>query len=241
MNFKIISSRIYYPNYCFDCSAPFFGWTCPRCGGQRVDRKQKDQMLQRLQIWFDKMAEEREMKMNITTRMIAVVILIGMIIAVLLLQGCSVLRPLVSGPVVQLPETAKDQLFQTIASTNWLLTLTIIGVGAGFFAFLNGSSKGLQFMAACFVTLSLVLGLTRYSAWIAAVAMIGAVALVLYSVLVKNKALKEVISGVQGIRRLDLVTDGSLAHKVLTEIGDRLDVVQSKSTKAIVKTIRSIL
>ncbi len=149
-----------------------------------------------------------------------------------------------SGPPV-VPETAKEQLFQSIASTNWLLTLTIIGCGAGFFAFLNGSSKGLQFMAACFVTLSIVLGLNRYSAWIAGFAMVGAVILVVYTVWVKNRALKEVVQGVQNIRESSFIhNEPGLPNRTINmakTITEGLDDVQSIITKSIVKAVKGTL
>lgn len=169
------------------------------------------------------------------------IIWILFIIGILLLSGCAIFGGQ-SDSLAQLPETPEQQLFQTIAKTNWLLTATIIGCGAGFFAFLNGSSKGLQFMAACFVVISLIIGLARYSAWIAAISMIGTVCLMVYSVLVRNKAMREVVQGVQDIRdepTFNQFVGGpgntALANDIVNEY---LDEVQSKTTKAIVKQVK---
>ncbi len=155
------------------------------------------------------------------------------IIGTLLLSGCSLFQMSSADKIASLPETPQQQLFQTLAKTNWLFTLSVVGVGAGFFAFLNGSSKGLQFMAACFVVISLIIGLTRYSAWIAAIAMIGTVCLMAYTMLVKNKALKEVVQGVQNIRE-EVSTD----HYI---VDTELNSTQSKTTKAIVKSVKGKL
>ena len=160
-----------------------------------------------------------------------------LISSILFLGGCAMFQPRTQEDnLAKLPKTPTQQLFQTIAKTNWLFTLSIVGVGAGFFAFLNGSSKGLQFMAACFVVISLIIGLARYSAWIAAIAMIGTVCLMVYSVRVKNKAMKEVVAGVQEVRsRSDAgPTDD---HVILAALSS----VQSKATEAIVKTIKNAL
>ena len=147
--------------------------------------------------------------------------------------GCSLFQMSPADKIASLPETPKQQLFQTLAKTNWLFTLSVVGVGAGFFAFLNGSSKGLQFMAACFVVISLIIGVTRYSAVIAAIAMIGTACLMIYSVLVKGKALREVIDGVQNIRE-EVTTNKYVVDAALNE-------AQSKTTKAIVKIVKGKL
>ena len=157
------------------------------------------------------------------------------IIGTLLLSGCSLFQMSGADKIASLPETPKQQMFQTLAKTNWLFTLSVVGVGAGFFAFLNGSSKGLQFMAACFVVISLIIGVTRYSAVIAVLSMIGTVCLMLYSILVKRKAFKEVVTGVQSIRRR--FTEREDEQQIL----NALTLTQSKTTKAIVKAVKNKL
>lgn len=166
------------------------------------------------------------------------------VLCLVLLTGCSVFGLTKSGPD-PIPETAKEQLFRAVSGTDWLLTLTVVGCGAGFFAFLNGSSKGLQFMAACFVTLSLVLGLNRYSAWIAGISMIGAVCLVVYTVLVKNRALKEVVQGVQNVRETNFIhNEPGLPNRTINmakTITEVLDNAQTDITRSIVKTVKGTL
>ena len=168
-----------------------------------------------------------------------------MLIFAFALPGCSIFQASPADKIAALPETPQQQLFQTLTKTNWLFTLSVVGVGAGFFAFLNGSSKGLQFMAACFVVISLIIGLTRYSAWIAAIAMIGTVCLMIYSVLVKNKAMREVVSGIQNIREAGSLDGHANENNVSMEhtdvITSYLDNVQSKTTKAIVKAVKGKL
>ena len=130
----------------------------------------------------------------------SIIMMLFLIVMALTTGGCSFFQMSSADKLAALPETPKQQLFQTLAKTNWLFTLSVVGVGAGFFAFLNGSSKGLQFMAACFVVISLIIGVTRYSAAIAVLSMIGTGCLMVYSILVKRKAIREVIQGVQAIR-----------------------------------------
>ena len=170
--------------------------------------------------------------------------LIPLLIAVILIiivlnSGCAILQPRGGDTIADLPTTGPEAMFQTLKKANWLFTLSVIGVGAGFYAFLNGSSKGIQVMASCFVVLSLIIGVTKYSAVIAAIAMIGAVCLMIYSTLVKGKAIREVVQGVQNVR--DYPLDGTIINELADDLDGILDTVQSKTTKAIVKSVKSKL
>ncbi len=154
--------------------------------------------------------------------------------------GCAMFQPggNPGDALADLPTTGSEAMFQTLKKQNWLFTLSVVGVGAGFYAFLNGSSKGIQVMASCFVVLSLIIGMTKYSAIIAAVAMIGAVCLMIYSTLVKGKALKEVVTGVQIIRE----EEGQAGDDdPLFAMNGILSSTQSKTTKAIVKAVKGRL
>lgn len=132
------------------------------------------------------------------------------------------------------PITPTQQLVKVISSTNWLATIAIIGVGAGVFAFLNGSTKGIQIMAASFVVLSLVLGVARYGFWIATIPMLASVGLFVYTVFVNKKALKQIITNIQKFKE-----DGS-DETMIDELKVWLNK-QSTSTKEIVSTIKSKL
>ena len=173
--------------------------------------------------------------------------LITMILSmVIFFSGCAILQPKkTGGSLANLPTTGTQAMFQTLKGNNWLFTLSFVGVGAGFFAFLNGSSKGLQFMAACLLVLSLIIGITKYSAIIAAITMIGTVSLMGYSMWIRKKAIKEVVQGVQNVRNLESldghVNENDLLLRPKEVITTYLDNVQSKTTKKIVKTIKNAL
>ncbi len=157
---------------------------------------------------------------------------------IIFFSGCAIFQPRKAGDsLANLPTTGAQAVFQTLKGNNWLFTLSFIGVGAGFYAFLNGSSNGLKIMAACLIVISLIIGVTKYSAVIAVLAMIGTVCLMIYSTLVKNKALREVVLGVQGVR-------SELTEKIIEDdsgILSVLDSVQSKATKKIIKKIKDTL
>ncbi len=175
----------------------------------------------------------------------SIIVVTFFIFMALAVGSCSLFQMSGADKLASLPETPKQQLFQTLAKTNWLFTLSVVGVGAGFFAFLNGSSKGLQFMAACFIVISLIIGLTRYSTVIAVVSMIGTVCLMVYSVLVRNKATREIVQGVQNLRDLESLGGHVASNDLLMDskevITSYLDQIQSKTTKAIVKAVKGKL
>ncbi len=174
------------------------------------------------------------------TDVLLIAAVIVLLVAMAMISGCSILQPRGSGnALADLPTTGSEAMFQALKKQNWLLTLSFVGVGAGFYAFLNGSSRGIQVMASCFVVLSLIIGMTKYSAVIAAIAMIGAVCLMIYSTLIKGKALREVVQGVEKIRRfpIDTATKNLLAANIVPILSS----VQSKTTKAIVKAVKGRL
>ena len=181
------------------------------------------------------------MKSVLGFTIILILCLILLIFLAAMSGGCSLFQMSPADKIASLPTTGPEAMFQTLKKANWLFTLSIVGVGAGFFAFLNGSSKGLQFMAACFVVLSLIIGVTKYSAVIAAIAMIGAVCLMIYSTLVKGKAIREVVRGVESVKLggVGLQTDNGPALE--SNINDRMAEYQSKTTKAIVKSVKGKL
>ncbi len=180
--------------------------------------------------------------MTIVIRMFVVIIVT--ILILMAVSSCAMLQPRANpgDALADLPTTGPEAMFQTLKKANWLYTLSIIGIGAGFYAFLNGSGKGIHIMAACFVVLSVIIGVTRYSAIIAAISMLGAVALMIYSTLVKGKALREVVRGVEDVKLADAVrsSDSTLG---LTELGisNKLAEYQSKTTEAIVKAVKGTL
>ncbi len=177
--------------------------------------------------------------MKLTDVVLLAIIVVLLITMAFLESGCAIFQPRGGDIIADLPTTGPEAMFQTLKKANWLFTLSVIGVGAGFYAFLNGSSKGIQVMASCFVVLSLIIGVTKYSAVIAAIAMIGAVCLMIYSTLVKGKALREIIQGVEKVRAFPI--DPTVKNDLAANIVPRLRSVQSKTTKAIVKAVKGKL
>lgn len=147
----------------------------------------------------------------------------GLIISILLLTillGCQVAQ------LTPPPSTPFQVLTEATKSTNWLATFSIIGIGAGFFIFLDGKSLGWKLMAACFVVLSMVLMIARFGTWIAFLSMAGSIGVLAYIMYLKSKAIREIINTVE-ITKLH-----GWDKKTVQE------VVQSPSTTKIVKQVQ---
>jgi len=113
------------------------------------------------------------------------------ILMVLFISGCSALGGSTPSPLPDL--TPGQSLTKALANTNWLVTLAIIGAGAGFFAFLNGNGIGLKLIAACLVVISLTLMISWAARWIAAVGIVSSIGLLIYTIWTKDRAVKEIV------------------------------------------------
>jgi len=127
----------------------------------------------------------------------------------------------------------QSQLWDAVKNSNWLVTISIVGIAASIFAYLNGSKIGLAGVAACCVSLFMALAVARFATWMAVCGLIGSVLASIVSILIKNTALKEIIGGVQKYRH---------ATANLTTIDkDLSDAQEHESTKKIVKKVKAKL
>lgn len=111
-------------------------------------------------------------------------------------SGCALLQ---KKPVVQpIPQTGQELLIDKIQKSNVPVWLCIFIVAGGAVALFNGAIK-LGFSTMIFGSTSLALGLatSRFGFWIAMCGLVGTVATILYSILIKNTALKEIIKGIE--------------------------------------------
>jgi len=133
------------------------------------------------------------------------------------------------------PDLSKgqSQLWDAVKNSNWLVTLSIVGIAASVFAYLNGSKLGLAGVAACCVSLFMALAVARFATWMAVCGLIGSVVASVVSILVKNTALKEIITGVQKYRH-------STANLTCID-NDLTDAQEHESTKKIVKKVKAKL
>lgn len=132
----------------------------------------------------------------------------------------------------------KESLFDAVKGSNWLVTFSILGMAAGVFAMLNGSKMGIPAIVACAVSLFMALAVARFATWMAVCGMVGACAAVAISVIVKNRALKEVVGNVRDIK--ESASNGGSKKVLCKDIKSTL-LKQTKSTQKLVGKIRTKL
>ncbi|KKK74796.1 hypothetical protein LCGC14_2880190 [marine sediment metagenome] len=170
-------------------------------------------------------------------RIILMFILVLLVITgfIFLLTGCSFslgqktnTEPVFTGD----PPPPATQLWNAAKKSNWLVTISIIGLAAGVFALVNGSAKlGIACMASSSVSLFLALAVARFAAWMAIFGLVGSASAALFSILARRKALVEIIKGVQKTK--DGLSTASTLNKELAK--------QSTTTRKIVGKIKNEL
>jgi len=161
----------------------------------------------------------------------AIIVILGMI--GVLASGCSMLSRQGPQPVITEPPTPGVQLWQAVKKSNWLVTISILGIAGGVFALANGSAKlGSAVIASGSTSLFMTLAVSRFAMWMAVFGLLGSLAAVLFSILARRKALVEIIKGVQDYKD-NLRCKSPLLAGALNE--------QSNTTKKIVSNIKNEL
>ena len=161
--------------------------------------------------------------------------LLGVVVA-MLFSGCSMSfgQKTRVEPVVTEPPTPGVQLWQAAKKSNWLVTISILGIAMGTFALVSGSVKlGTAAIASSSVSLFMALAVARFALWMGVFGLIGSVVAALFSILVRRKALVEIIKGVQKVK-----TGGLLDEYEKTAL---LGEEQSSTTVKIVGNIKNEL
>jgi len=154
------------------------------------------------------------------------------LILILLIAGCACLG-LPTKPTTPIIPTPLEQLWNAAKQSNWLVSISILGIAAGVFALMNGSKIGIPAAIASCVSLFMTLAVARFATWMAVCGIVGSVLACAASILLKNKALLEIIKGVQLVKE-----DGQSNAKIVTNL---LRDNQSKPTQKLVQKIKGDL
>lgn len=151
-------------------------------------------------------------------------------------SGCATLKGFLQDNGDISPPTPDKQLWNAAKRANWLVTLSILGIAAGVFAMINGATKlGTAAIASASVSLFMALAVARFALWMAVFGLIGSVAAALFSILVRRKALVEIIQGGQAFKKdLNNYPFAPRFNKMQSEN-------QSNTTKTIVSNIKNEL
>jgi len=168
-----------------------------------------------------------------------IVVTIVLITIVVSCSGCRfaqsavdfVFKPAPSTNVEQ-PVSSTGQLWKTVKKSNWITTLAIPIIALGAVAMFNGAIK-LGMSAVIFGTVNLFMALAtaRFALWMAIFGLIGSIASVAVSIIVKNRGLLEIVTGAQILKNSTIKTkkEGS---KILKDC-------QTKNTQKLVQKIKS--
>lgn len=130
--------------------------------------------------------------------------------------------------------TPEKIIYKTVAKQDWLVTLSIIGIGISIFAFLSGQLWGLKSIAALWSVMSIVFMIQRFAVWLAAISLAGAVAIMIFAIWQNRKMLTEIVAGgerFKGIASPPGISDFKLAQ----------NAEQTSITKKVVAKIQTKL
>jgi hypothetical protein len=169
---------------------------------------------------------------------ITAIILLLLILGAVAGCNCAMQNPTQDGPAVVDPTTPVGMAVEVARKANWLVWLSIPIISLGVVGIFNGATK-LGFSAVVFGSMSLFMSMAtaQYGKYMGMIGLIigivasaGAVA---YSILVKNKALTQIVNAVQEIRKSESVPD-----TVSMVVDSILDKHEDESTKTLVKKVK---
>lgn len=177
-------------------------------------------------------------------------LIIGLILSLMVLYavGCgkSIQRPIAD-------PTPQQILIKQVEKTNWLATVGILGIGLSVFSLINGNTKfGYGGLAGFWVILMVSLSVSRYHSQMALygtiLGVVGIGGLLMYSIFIKNRALKEIIKNIQDYKNNypNYKNNSNIAMRDIEAMRDIPFLTpylesQSTTTKEIVKQVKETL
>ena len=145
-----------------------------------------------------------------------------------------------------IPIAPVARLSSAVLQLNWVVFLSIIGVAFAFVGYINGSKVAGSILIACVIVLGLSLATIRYAEFMAICTLISGGCVMIATILTKNKAIKEIILGIQKFKNDKGSLDDTNISEHLSELSsiERLKGKlnkQSKSTKKIVQNVKTKL
>jgi len=163
-----------------------------------------------------------------------VIILLCIVGLITLIAGCSIFQHAPKQQETIVPASPAQQMWKVVAKSNWVVTICLLGFGGGLFTFFNGKPKlGLAIVFSCVGTLFFGLAIHRFPTWMAMIGLIGSVAGVAASILMRRQALIEIIKGGQVFKK-------EFEHDA-KEFNEKQKQEQSPTTQKLVKQIKSDL
>jgi len=151
-------------------------------------------------------------------KIITVSTIVAIVLLILLLIGgcCQAYKAKIVELTQQLEDASSNPGTKVMYKQDWLVTLSVIGIGLSVFAFLQGHLWGVKAIAALLVVLSTVFMCARFAAWMAVITLVGAVGVAGWAIWVNRRALKEIIAGGERFKLMVSAPVSSTAGDVMT-------------------------
>ena len=135
--------------------------------------------------------------------------------------------------ITMIPTSAWESTMNAVAKTNWFGTFCLLAFFGGIVAIgLDQRKIGSAVVIAAISTICLGLAIHRFPTWLAIIGFVSSIIAVGYSILIKKKALVEIVTGIQNYKTANYLPARP------GDIDNDLRATQSKSTKKIVKKIK---
>lgn len=165
---------------------------------------------------------------------VIIAMLAALLISGIFTSGCAVLEQQ-HRKIPTVAPTPAEQMYRAAKDSNWIVTISILGIAGGVFATLNGQKWGMAVIISCSVALFMSLAVARFAWWMAICGLLGSVGLCVASIMSRKRALVEIVKGVQSYRDV-------FNHQSVASLDSRLTEAQkSKSTRKLVQNIKSNL
>ncbi len=135
------------------------------------------------------------------------------------------------------PDTAA-QFYEAVKQTNWLITVSIIGIAVSAAAFFNGSKLALGTLIGSGVALTMSLMVVRYATVVAFAGLVGSGMVIILVALRNKKVFKELV---QTVEKTKEHFGDSYGKTMFFNKDSHANEIQSKSTKRIVDKIQKSL
>lgn len=176
-----------------------------------------------------------------TAWMVTVTIVIALIVLTSSIIGCKSWQSTSGGiEMPDIPDTPVIRFKKAVKSIGWLIMLSVIGMSVSAFALLNGNKWALSSLVGSGIMMGLSLVISRYAellAFITLLCLFGGIGFFIYSVIVKKKAISELVRSIEKIKpalNTQQLTAIFKDEKSLVSVPS----IQSSTTKKLVAVIR---
>jgi Na+-transporting methylmalonyl-CoA/oxaloacetate decarboxylase gamma subunit len=151
------------------------------------------------------------------TAIVSIVLIIFLVLLVLVMSGCRWAGTEHMDKLVPGPKTPAARVAEAVRSTNWLVTVAILGVAVSIAAVISGSRGAIGPLVGSVIMLGLTLMVNRYAevvAFISLVCVVGGMGFLVYNTVVRKRAIKELVKAPNKFHPLSKTTEKVISKVV---------------------------